>query len=226
MRACRRRRDRQGQRHLRQHRIRREPLGHGVRDRVRQPHRCQRSGDRVLRNGDDGVRLSGTSSAATSAARSAGQGNVIGGNTGRRRITGADSSYNKVMGNLIGVARRGTDLGNGAYGVAIGDGHHNEIGGTDAGEKNVIAGNDSTGVNITTRTSTPWRATTSASADAGSAEPRRRRRLARGSIHNSIARNTIRDNTANGIGVHSAGDDRNTFTAQHHLREPRGRHQP
>lgn len=139
----------------------------------------RRSGEEVLRNGDVGVRLSGTSTRCHVGGKERGQGNVIGGNTIGVEITGADSSYHKVMGNWIGVARSGTELPNSAYGVSIADGHHNEIGGTDAGEKNVIAGNDSTGVNLSNSD-----LNTVAGNDIGigrelEAEPRRRRRLAR-----------------------------------------------
>ena len=88
--------------------------------------------------------------------------NTIGGDTSSERnvisnngINGVDiindnSTGNVVSGNYIGLGGGGTiDLGNTSTGVFIGYGaHDNTIGGDTEGERNVISGNDLTGVGI------------------------------------------------------------------------------
>jgi putative surface-exposed virulence protein len=90
------------------------------------------------------------------------QNNVIGGDTeGERnvisgndlqgiRIYGSNTSGNTISGNYIGIAADGTsDRGNGGDGVNIGGGaQNNTVGGDAQGERNVISGNDWSGVNI------------------------------------------------------------------------------
>jgi hypothetical protein len=90
------------------------------------------------------------------------QNNVIGGDTeGERnvisgndlqgiRIYGSNTSGNTISGNYIGIAADGTsDCGNGGDGVNIGGGaQNNTVGGDAQGERNVISGNDWSGVNI------------------------------------------------------------------------------
>ncbi len=88
---------------------------------------------------------------ATPAAR-----NVISGNTGDGILIGrpsnancCSSSSNTVKGNLIGTDVTGTaDLGNGGTGVVIRDSPNNIIGGTMAGERNVISGNNASGIRL------------------------------------------------------------------------------
>jgi hypothetical protein len=65
-------------------------------------------------------------------------------------IQKAGSDYNTVSGNLIGIDASGsTDLGNGKFGVAIGDGSQgNVVGGNTPEERNVISGNSQYGVYI------------------------------------------------------------------------------
>jgi len=74
----------------------------------------------------------------------------------RNIISGNDSSGvaidraegNNVLGNFIGTDASGTqDLGN-TFGVIIDDAPDNTVGGTTAGARNVISGNDDNGVNI------------------------------------------------------------------------------
>jgi len=89
------------------------------------------------------------------------QGNVVGGNTPEERnvISGNnqygvyiynDSDRNTVSGNYIGTDVTGTQsLGNTETGVAIAYGsQNNTVGGETEGERNIISGNDSTGVSI------------------------------------------------------------------------------
>jgi hypothetical protein len=77
----------------------------------------------------------------------AGAGNLISGNTGHGVVI-QDSNNVIVEGNFIGVNAAGTaDLGNTASGVLIaGESIGNTIGGTAAGARNVISGNDNNGV--------------------------------------------------------------------------------
>jgi hypothetical protein len=88
------------------------------------------------------------------------QNNVIGGDTeGERNVISGndmhgirilDSRGNTISGNYIGIAADGTsDRGNGSDGVDISDGaQNNTVGGDAQGERNVISGNDQSGVHI------------------------------------------------------------------------------
>ena len=68
-------------------------------------------------------------------------------------ISGSGSITNQILGNHIGVDAKGNaGVGNGGDGVAIEDGaQDNFIGGQEPGDLNVISGNGSNGVSITTR---------------------------------------------------------------------------
>lgn len=90
------------------------------------------------------------------------QHNVIGGETLEERniISGNDeggvvigdngTNYNQVKGNYVGLASNGTaSLGNGQYGVAIQNGAaYNTVGGPTSGERNIISGNNWSGVGV------------------------------------------------------------------------------
>lgn len=104
------------------------------------------SGTVVMPNGWEGIRVYVSDSTAIGGATT-GAGNLISGNawSGIRLVS---SSYSVVQGNRIGTDAGGTaDLGNGGHGLYV-NGSHTEIGGTDAGEANTIAFNDSCGVGI------------------------------------------------------------------------------
>jgi hypothetical protein len=59
------------------------------------------------------------------------------------------SDSNVVAGNTIGLDRTGTKaLGNGKFGILIANANHNRIGGSLAGERNVISGNGQAGIVI------------------------------------------------------------------------------
>jgi len=80
------------------------------------------------------------------------EGNVISGNgTCGVAIGGTGTTGNVVKGNYIGTNAAGTGpISNGAQGVNIaGDAHGNTVGGSTAGERNVISGNQWSGVEIT-----------------------------------------------------------------------------
>ncbi len=77
--------------------------------------------------------------------------NIISGNTyGGIEITGAGATGNVLLGNYIGTDAAGTGaLANGNEGVLIGSGaSNNTIGGTTAGARNVISGNQGAGIQI------------------------------------------------------------------------------
>ena len=107
------------------------------------------SGTSDLGNDFHGVRIDGAANnmvgGTTAAAR-----NIISGNDQRGvTIEDAGATGNKVMGNYIGTDKNGTaDLGNFASGVFIGDAPDNTVGGTTAGARNIISGNDGSGVDI------------------------------------------------------------------------------
>ncbi len=74
--------------------------------------------------------------------------NVISGNANGVVIQSAGTEFNRVRGNYIGLGADGsTDVGQFNYGVMLQTGaSNNTVGGFDAGEGNVISGNDSVGV--------------------------------------------------------------------------------
>ncbi len=108
------------------------------------------NGTAALGNGGDGIYFSSGTSTNTIGGTAAGAGNVISGNTGQGiEIHDAISSGNVIQGNLIGLDVTGTnDLGNSSHGLWI-DGASTVVGGTTAGAKNVISGNDAQGIEVT-----------------------------------------------------------------------------
>ena len=80
-----------------------------------------------------------------------GAGNVISGNTGPGLIiSGANSSANLVVGNLVGLDASGThSLGNLDLGILVDNAGMNTIGGETLGARNVISGNGQGGLAIT-----------------------------------------------------------------------------
>ena len=84
-----------------------------------------------------------------------GERNVISGNgSDGVDIRGLFATGNKVMGNYLGTDTNGAPLGNSADGVFIYDAPSNTIGGTTAGARNVISGNQGSGVSIFNSTAT------------------------------------------------------------------------
>ncbi|MBQ0799201.1 MAG: right-handed parallel beta-helix repeat-containing protein [Porticoccaceae bacterium] len=80
--------------------------------------------------------------------------NVISGNKIGVKIQEAQAKHNKVQGSYIGTDKFGNnDLGNTENGVLISRAPSNVIGGSHAGERNVISGNDESGVKIQRRES-------------------------------------------------------------------------
>ncbi|HYP21189.1 MAG TPA: S-layer homology domain-containing protein, partial [Chloroflexia bacterium] len=98
------------------------------------------SGDGVLVNDSAAVVVGGTAS---------GSGNLISGNSGNGVALRGHADGNTVQGNLIGTGASGTtDLGNTQNGIYIApvQPDHNVIGGTTAGARNIISGNNENGV--------------------------------------------------------------------------------
>ncbi|MBC8233929.1 hypothetical protein H8E77_30645, partial [bacterium] len=109
------------------------------------------TGTAALGNGDRGVTIIGGAQSNTIGGTTAGERNIISGNGNSGvEIDGAGTDNNKVSGNYIGTDVNGTaDLGNGVSGVIIWNGPQgNTIGGTTAGERNIISGNDQDGVGM------------------------------------------------------------------------------
>ncbi len=111
------------------------------------------NGSTAVPNGQNGVALSQAGPNNTVGGAAAGAGNVISGNGASGVEIGGDagpaldSDDNTVAGNLIGLAADGTTaVGNDDDGVNVSNGDRTTIGGTAAGARNVIAGNDGFGI--------------------------------------------------------------------------------
>ncbi len=101
-----------------------------------------------LGNTSDGIQLDGTSTGTTIGGTTSAHRNVISGNNGDgiSLSIGADSTT--ISANIIGLDVNGTsDLGNGSNGIRV-QSDSNTIGGLTAGERNIISGNDSDGIDI------------------------------------------------------------------------------
>ena len=106
----------------------------------------------VARGNLVGVFVSGTSTNNLIGGTTAAARNIISANTvDGIQLFGANVANNLVQGNYIGLDVTGTaDLGNTNQGVAVFSGaHDNTIGGTVAGARNVISGNNNVGVRFT-----------------------------------------------------------------------------
>jgi hypothetical protein len=103
----------------------------------------------ALGNYGEGVVIT-DSPANTIGGTSAGARNVISSNgLVGIEISGGTATGNLVQGNYIGTDVSGaSDMGNANSGVFIGDAPGNTIGGTSAGARNIISGNDSMGIEI------------------------------------------------------------------------------
>jgi uncharacterized repeat protein (TIGR01451 family) len=99
------------------------------------------NGNGINLNTASGNRIGGTNAA---------QRNVISGNTTAGIVAnGATSGSNEILGNIIGLNLAGTTNRANSLGVNLNGAHHNVIGGTNAGARNLIGGNTSHGVQIT-----------------------------------------------------------------------------
>jgi len=99
-------------------------------------------------NNTNGIQISTSSSNNTIGGTTAGQRNIISGNSGPGVLL-TNCSYNNVWGNYIGTNATGNAAVPNASGVSIGgSGNDNMIGGSNPGEWNLISGNSNSGVNI------------------------------------------------------------------------------
>ncbi|MBA3472257.1 MAG: Ig-like domain-containing protein [Rubrobacter sp.] len=106
------------------------------------------SGTQDLGNAGSGVAISNAPN-NTVGGTTAGARNIISGNGDGVSIVFANATENEVLGNYIGTDASGTaNLGNSFRGVFIEDASSNTIGGTTAGARNIISGNDEDGVAI------------------------------------------------------------------------------
>lgn len=107
-------------------------------------------GASALGNGGHGVRVSESSSCGIGGVTAA-QRNIVSGNAGDGlHIDGADADDAYVWGNRFGTNAAGTGaLPNGGDGISIDGASASEIGGTVAGQGNLIAGNVGNGLSIT-----------------------------------------------------------------------------
>ena len=106
------------------------------------------TGTQARSNGTAGVNI-GNAPGTTVGGTTAGAGNVISGNSSGVQIGGPNGS-STIVGNLIGSDHTGMlDLANSVDGITINGSPNNTIGGTASGERNVISGNNSDGVDVT-----------------------------------------------------------------------------
>lgn len=107
------------------------------------------NGAAALSNGVDGVTIYRARDNIIGGA-TAGEGNVISANNERGVfLIGSGAAQNRIEGNLIGTDAAGRSiLGNRYTGVGISSGSSNSVGGLAAGARNVIAGNQQSGVAI------------------------------------------------------------------------------
>jgi len=100
-------------------------------------------------NGQSGIWILGTPGNLVGGTNS-GEGNVIsGGNDTGVYILNPTASGNVIQGNFIGTGAAGTnDLGNLNNGIVIYNAPNNTVGGAAPGARNVISGNDASGINL------------------------------------------------------------------------------
>ncbi|MGF1492721.1 MAG: Ig-like domain-containing protein [Microcoleaceae cyanobacterium] len=108
------------------------------------------AGDATQPNGERGIFLSSNANNNTIGGSGADEGNLISGNT-QEGIAIEGSSQNTILGNRIGTDITGSSsLTNGENGILISSGGNNIIGGSGAGEGNLISGNARNGISIET----------------------------------------------------------------------------
>ena len=104
------------------------------------------AGTAAVSNSGHGISVAG--GANTIGGTAAGAGNVISGNALRGVVINGGGSGSVVQGNLIGTDKNGTvDLGNSGDGIAI-VATNVTVGGASAAARNVISGNNQSGINV------------------------------------------------------------------------------
>ena len=110
------------------------------------------TGNTVTHNGNDGIDFGQGVQGATIGGTVAGQGNVVSSNSGNGIVLyGTGTEGNVIEGNFIGTDSSGIKaMGNGGRGVLVYDGaSNNTIGGTTAGDRNIISANAEDGLYLT-----------------------------------------------------------------------------
>jgi hypothetical protein len=188
-------------------------------------------GLQILSFPDAGVAISGGGKNNTIGGDTPGERNVISGNGGIGvLIKGSGTDANTVIGNYVGTDASGTTALGNLLGVYIYDGaKNNTIGGTTAGERNVISGNDFHGVAIyaVPNPGTDANAVsgnyigTDATGTAALGNGSNGVRVAHGAKNNVIGgdtpeeRNLISGNGGNGVLVEGEGTDNNTVSGNY-----------
>ena len=109
-------------------------------------------GTAIIANGGSGVSIENGADYTDIGGGAAGEGNLISGNgVNGVYLTGTGTSFNNVVGNLIGTDSTGAAaLENTGHGVQVrATAHNNTIGGDAPSERNVISGNAWSGVQVT-----------------------------------------------------------------------------
>ncbi|MCS6805114.1 MAG: right-handed parallel beta-helix repeat-containing protein, partial [Blastocatellia bacterium] len=107
------------------------------------------TGTADLGNSNDGVRIFGVPTNTIGGTTTTARNIISGNNSDGVEINGRASFSNQVQGNFIGTNVTGTArLDNAGHGVRIFGATNNTIGGTTAGARNVISGNNEDGVHI------------------------------------------------------------------------------
>ncbi len=179
------------------------------------------TGASAVANSFDGITISDGSSGNTIGGDTAAARNVISGNNYNGVTTNGTGNpagpNNVIAGNYIGLAADGvTDLGNGQSGVGLYDVDGTTVGGTTAGSRNIISGNNSVGIGLDGNSDNNTIAgnyigtnTTGASAVANSFDGIT---ISDGSSGNTIggdtaaARNVISGNNYNGVTTNGTGN--------------------
>ena len=186
------------------------------------------SGKVIVANDGEGVQIENGSNGNTVGGTASGAGNTISGNdmigvklTNKSAGSGGAATDNVVEGNYIGTDTTGTlNRGNKSYGVVIDYGSDgNTVGGTTAAARNIISGNDGSGVVLSTGhsgQSVMYNVVagnyigTTVSGDLGLGNNHYGVYIS-GSTHNTVggttsgASNTISDNLASGVHFYDVG---------------------
>ncbi len=108
------------------------------------------TGDAALGNSSDGISVVLGATLTQIGGGTAPERNVIAANgSDGIELNGAATTGNTIAGNYIGIDLTGTlDLGNAVNGIAINASPNNLVGGTTAGHRNVVSGNEDDGVDV------------------------------------------------------------------------------
>jgi hypothetical protein len=173
------------------------------------------SGGTALGNSDHGVRIENNAHSNTIGGDASGERNVISGNgeSGIYMLT----NNNTVIGNYIGTDASGTlDKPNLQHGIYLKDCQNNIIGGSTQGERNLISGNTTYGVNISNSDSNSIVGNfigVDASGSTALGNGSYGVRVAEGSTNNTVGpNNLIASNSNDGVLVNGASDIGNIIT--------------